>query len=204
MSLTITDDWSGVVAVLKDEFGEGGQARSMENSIIRTSLKSIKGSQQEEAMQLFYTFALVPEDTFCPLEILGYLFCATGLVRGGNKKQLKVIPPRLLVRKWLKVLIDRSLVLGTVDRPQLHDIVLEFVSGQFTPATLQGSHRELIRILQKSRPPGGWNRLNSTVLLGFWDRNLHSFRKYSLSYRSWTTMNSTTTLKVSPISLRTM
>jgi hypothetical protein len=33
-------------------------------------------------------------------------------------------PPSLLnVRRWLKVLIDRSLILGTVDRPSLHDLV---------------------------------------------------------------------------------
>ena len=65
MSLSIDDDWSGVVAVLKSEFGEGGQARSMENSIIRTSLKSIRGSQHDEVVQLFHAFALVPEDTIC-------------------------------------------------------------------------------------------------------------------------------------------
>ena len=59
MSLGIDDDWSGLVEVLKDEFGEGGQARSMENSIIRTSLKSVKGSQREEVVQLFNAFALV-------------------------------------------------------------------------------------------------------------------------------------------------
>lgn len=56
MSLGTDGDWSGVVAVLKDEFGEGGQSRGMENSIIRTSLKSIKGTQQAEVVQLFHAF----------------------------------------------------------------------------------------------------------------------------------------------------
>ena len=82
MSLTIDDDWSGVVAVLKSEFGEGGQARSMENSIIRTSLKSVRGSQHDEVVQLFHAFALVPEDTVCassPFLILAFPFPREGL-----------------------------------------------------------------------------------------------------------------------------
>ena len=96
----------------------------MENSLIRTSLKSIKGSQQDEAVQLLNMFALVPEDTLCPLDVMGMLFASAGEGFGvGNdeghpiKPKLKRIPPRLLLRKWLKILIDRSLVLGTVDRP---------------------------------------------------------------------------------------
>ena len=33
-------------------------------------------------------------------------------------------PPTLLsVRRWLKVLVDRSLVLGSVDKPSLHGIL---------------------------------------------------------------------------------
>jgi hypothetical protein len=39
-------------------------------------------------------------------------------------------PPSLLnVRRWLKVLIDRSLILGTVDRPSLHDLVRNRISS---------------------------------------------------------------------------
>ena len=62
MSLGVDGDWRGVVAVLKSEFGEGGQSRSMENSVIRTSLKSIKGSHHAEVVQLFYAFALVRDN----------------------------------------------------------------------------------------------------------------------------------------------
>ena len=80
MSLSIDDDWSGVVAVLKSEFGEGGQARSMENSIIRTSLKSVRGSQHDEVVQLFHAFALVPEDTVCASFCFPYFFWAVGFL----------------------------------------------------------------------------------------------------------------------------
>ena len=86
MSLGVHGDWCGIVAVLRSEFGEGGHARSMENSVIRTSLKSIKGSQQVEAIQLLHAFAIVPEDTPCPLEVLGMMFAAVGKARGETKK----------------------------------------------------------------------------------------------------------------------
>jgi hypothetical protein len=99
-NMSLGDDWSGVVAVLREEFGEGGQARSMENSVIRTSLKGVKGSQQEEVVQLFLSFALVPEDTMCPLDVIGMLFSAAGAAFG-SKPKFQRVPARLLLRKWL-------------------------------------------------------------------------------------------------------
>ena len=161
MSLGVDDDWSGIVGVLKSEFGEGGQSRAMENSVIRTSLKSIKGSQQAEVMQLLTAFGMVPEDTTCPLEVIGMMFAAVGKARNARPK-LQRIPPRLLVRKWLKLLIDRSLVLGTVDKPQLHDVVLEFALDQLDSDQTREAHRCLVQTFQDARPVsslGGWQVL---------------------------------------------
>jgi hypothetical protein len=107
----------------------------MENSVIRTSLKGIKGRHREQVIQLFCGFALVPEDTHCPLEVLAMIFEVTCPLAASSRQgsaelsrddvaNASVEPPkptsRLLLRKWLKVLIDRSLVLGSVDRPQLY------------------------------------------------------------------------------------
>jgi hypothetical protein len=155
-NMGLDTDWSEVLTVLQEEFGEGGQVRAMENSVIRTSLKAIKGRQRDQIIQLFCGFALIPEDTFCPLEVLGMIFEATHPVSDGSMpKQTS----RLLLRKWLKMLIDRSLVLGSVDRPQLHDIVLEFVIGQFSPEELKEAHRRLIRVFRRERPtPSGWQK----------------------------------------------
>lgn len=99
--------------------------------------------------------ALVPEDTQVPLEMMGLLFASLGVANGASSK-LKRVPARLLVRKWLKSLIDRSLVLGTVDKPQVHDIVLEFVLGQLPPAASVAAHRCFVERLRAARPPGGW------------------------------------------------
>ena len=158
-NMGLDTDWSEVLAVLQEEFGEGGQVRAMENSVIRTSLKAIKGRHRDQIIQLFCGFALVPEDTFCPMEVLGMIFEATAPATVGATTKPT---PRLLLRKWLKMLIDRSLVLGSVDRPQLHDIVLEFVIGQFAPEELKEAHRHLIRVFQRDRPiPSGWVKMNA-------------------------------------------
>ena len=48
-------------------------------------------------------------------------------------------------------------MLGTVDRPQLHDIVLEFVLGQWSSDQSQQAHRAIVEHFRRTRPPhGGW------------------------------------------------
>ena len=111
--------------MLKDEFkGEHGEARAMENSVIRTSLKSIKGKDKKAITNLFLAFALMPEDTPCRLDIMEMIYVST-IQNGVGQADVKP-PNRFQIRKWLKVLINRSLVLGSVDRPQLHDGLLGF------------------------------------------------------------------------------
>ena len=114
-SRSVGNDWSGVTAMLREEFEESGQTRAMENSVIRTSLRSISGSSKDEIINLFLIFAMVPEDTQVPLEILEMMLDASGFYKGSDVK----LPSRIQIRRWVKALINRSLILGTVDRPQL-------------------------------------------------------------------------------------
>jgi hypothetical protein len=117
MALGNGTSWAGVVEMLKDEFkGEHGEARAMENSVIRTSLKSIKGKDKTSITHLFLAFALIPEDTFAPLDIIEMMFSTKKMDHGPGSIDAKP-PNRLQIRRWLKVLINRSLVLGSVDRP---------------------------------------------------------------------------------------
>ena len=58
----------------------------------------------------------------------------------------------LHIRKWLKLLIDRSLVLGTVDRASLHDLVLDFTIGMHSKAELTGAHRRVVEAFRVNRP----------------------------------------------------
>ena len=116
LELDATEDWDGIVTVLKDEFADGSQ-RSVEETVIKTSLKSISGSHKENVTALFKCLALLPEDTIVPLDILAMLFEA-----GCSTEEKPVQKPRIMmIRRWLKVLLERSLVLGTVDRISLHD-----------------------------------------------------------------------------------
>ena len=115
-------------AVLRDEFGgDDAEASSMADKVIMASLANIRGATKQQVVHLFNAFALVPEDTFCPLEIMTILYeaevlaqqtVAAGLPPPTSTAIAQSKPPsRLLIRKWLKILTNRSLVLGTVDRP---------------------------------------------------------------------------------------
>jgi hypothetical protein len=111
MSLSAGSDWSGVLAVLEQEVGG-----SMEEGVIASSLREIRGPHRAGLLALFRCFALVPEDTFAPLDVLRLIFEASQPAGAGGP----AAPSVLNLRRWLKILLDRSLLLGTVDRPSLH------------------------------------------------------------------------------------
>eukprot|EP01046_Picozoa_sp_COSAG06_P056680 COSAG06_NODE_10801_length_1613_cov_8.605020_1_plen_278_part_10 len=56
------------------------------------------------------------------------------------------------LRKWLRILINRSLVLGTIDRPSVHDLVLDFTVAQHTDDQLREGHRRVVEAFRASRP----------------------------------------------------
>ena len=147
----VTDDWDGVVELMQEEFSDSGQDRGMEERIIRTSLSAIKGPHRDKILRLFNAFAIVPEDIQIPIEMVAMLFEAE------SETPLPKPPPLLNIRRWLKVLIDRSLILGTVDRPSLHDIVMDFVTGAKSDEARRGMTRRLVDLWRSRRPLGGWD-----------------------------------------------
>jgi hypothetical protein len=96
------DDWSGLVDLLQDELAVHHDV-SVEEGVIRASIKAIPKAIQKQVVQLFVGFALVPEDTHVPLPVISLIYDACG---DGAAKPLS----RLHTRKYLKILIDRSLV----------------------------------------------------------------------------------------------
>ena len=147
----VTEDWDGVLELMQNEFSDSGQDRSMEERIIQTSLSAIKGPHRDKILRLFNAFAVVPEDTRIPIEMVGMLFEVE------NEIPLPKPPSLLNIRRWLKMLIDRSLVLGTVDRPSLHDIVMDFVVSSKSDEARRGMNRRLVELWRSRRPPGGWD-----------------------------------------------
>ena len=60
--------------------------------------------------------------------------------------------PELQLRKWLQLLINRSIVLGTWERPQLHDIVREYAIALFSPEELTRLQRKVVDAFAAHRP----------------------------------------------------
>jgi hypothetical protein len=108
-------DWEGIVEMMQEEFA--GEQRTVEEVVIAASLNSIRGPQKESVMHVFKSLALLPEDTVVPLPIISMMCESVPLADGSFMKR----PSILTTRRWIKFLIDRSLVLGTVDRPREHD-----------------------------------------------------------------------------------
>jgi hypothetical protein len=108
------DDWSGMIDVLKEEIRQS-QSGCTGEAMIRASLRGLKGSatEQTNVRALLVLFGLVPEDTLCPLQVLLLMFNAVHEGSGATMMH---------IRKWLRILQNRSLVLGSVDRPSVHDL----------------------------------------------------------------------------------
>lgn len=92
--------WDGVSTILREELRDNEQASS-EQRVIRASLAGLQGSARDKIgiNNVFALFALVPEDTVCPLETLALMY---GAIYGDTTVTL------LHIRKWLKQLIDRQ------------------------------------------------------------------------------------------------
>ena len=56
------------------------------------------------------------------------------------------------IRKWLRILIDRSLLLGTIDRPSVHDLVLDWAVAQHSKEELREKHRAIVMAFRATRP----------------------------------------------------
>ena len=109
-SMAVEDgDWSGVVEEL-----QASGSQSVEDAIILSGIRSIPAAQRDGAATLFQCFAFVPEDCKVPFEMMQLLLETQAAAAGSAP------PTRLSLRRWLKLLIDRSLVLGPIDAPSLH------------------------------------------------------------------------------------
>lgn len=156
---TVVDasDWEDVLALLEEELVDSDS--SIEESVIRASLKAIPAKIRPKVTQLFHGFALAPEDTQVPLAIMGMLYEAsseaeaatTSAAKDGSRKTATTTTlSRLQIRRCLKTLIDRSLVLGTVDRPQLHDVMLVYVQKQWAEGARKAAQREVVEAMRKA------------------------------------------------------
>jgi hypothetical protein len=153
LGLVGTQNWSGMIGVLKEELRES-HSGGTEEGMIRASLRGLKGSaaEQENVKAVLNLFAVVPEDTHCPLEVLLLMFKATDST--GSAVAVSIMH----LRKWLRILIDRSLVLGTIDRPSVHDLVLDFAVAQHSAEELCEKHCAVVEAFREARPADYYGR----------------------------------------------
>jgi hypothetical protein len=152
-NMSDASEWADVVELLQGELNDPEGDLSIEESVIRASIKSIPMKLRKQVTRLFHGFALAPEDMHVPLPVLGMIFDSCGSL--DDDESCKTSSPnklisRMHVRNYLKVLIDRSLVLGTVDRPQLHDVMLEFVKKELAGEVYKAAQRRLVDALRKA------------------------------------------------------
>lgn len=103
-----SDDWTMVVELMKEE--QEGAAGEV-NAVIATSLKAMRGPNAAAMTTLLAAFGLAAEDVKVPLEALLWMMEASSDEQPPTMAQL---------RRMTKALIDRALILGPVDAPQLH------------------------------------------------------------------------------------
>ena len=144
LGLTRTQDWSAMIGVLKEELRES-HSDGAEEGMIRASLRGLKGSAKERAnvRSLLLLFAVVREDTHCPLEVMLLMFNAVNEGSGATIMH---------IRKYLRILIDRSLILGHIDTPQVHDLVLDWTVAQHSEEELRQKHRCIVEAFHAARP----------------------------------------------------
>eukprot|EP01052_Picozoa_sp_SAG31_P054467 SAG31_NODE_14516_length_802_cov_1.241821_2_plen_151_part_00 len=112
--------WRGVPEAIGEQLrARQGDSSSVQERLIMAALESITEftpAERVEIKQLFRLFALVPEDTYLCTDAMQMMFHAVFQNDDVNPVS------HFKLRMYLQTLIGRSLVLGTIERPQLHDI----------------------------------------------------------------------------------
>ena len=110
-------EWEDVPAMLRQEMSQANAAASdvetLEYKVIGASLRKIPPQDRAAVQTIFGVFAIVAEDTHVPPSAFRLMFNALSLSPDGEAVS------GLQLRKWMQMLINRSLVLGSWERPQV-------------------------------------------------------------------------------------
>eukprot|EP01052_Picozoa_sp_SAG31_P039241 SAG31_NODE_5403_length_2556_cov_8.128060_1_plen_308_part_00 len=94
----------------------------------------------------------------------------------------------LQLRMYTQTLIGRSLVIGTVERPQLHDIVRDYTLASFLPADLRLAQQKVVDAFCVSRPSKmyGWNALDRSTVAEYVVQEIGHHVRSSIELGGWT------------------
>ena len=56
------------------------------------------------------------------------------------------------LRRWLRVLVSRSLILGSIDRPSVHDLIKDFCEAQHKKEEWRRQHTLVVNAFRAARP----------------------------------------------------
>ena len=138
-------DWVGIPQLLQEELRSGDRDETtVEYRVLAASLSSIPLRDRESAKKVFQVFALVAEDTHIPMGAFRILLSA---VTGETE-----LVPEMTLRRWIQVLVNRSIVLGSWEKPSLHDITREYAISLFTPDELRELQQKAVEAFCAARP----------------------------------------------------
>eukprot|EP01051_Picozoa_sp_SAG22_P006380 SAG22_NODE_416_length_10804_cov_4.791126_4_plen_1245_part_00 len=169
LDLGVSRNWKGIPEQIREQLqggsssgGRDGGGGAVEDRLIMASIESMDGVSAAEKAQLknlLYLFAVVPEDTYLIPEAMAIMYNAIFSAEG------KPVPP-LKLRMLTQTLINRSLVLGQCERPQVHDIVRDYCIGRFEPEELRVAQEHVVVAFAECRPSQiyGWSRLDDHPL----------------------------------------
>jgi hypothetical protein len=163
------EDWSQVPTILRHELRNANDEDvSVEERLVTASLNSVPKRDRESVQAVFQLFATIEEDTHVPPAAMVIMLAA---VTEGRAL------PELELRRLLQILIQRSLVLGTWERPQLHDIVREYAIGMCSEEELSRRQKFIVDAFRGARPahPGGLDGFKKAPGLRGWVR--HEFNE---------------------------
>jgi hypothetical protein len=158
LKLREADSWGGAVSMIEEAMNETEQRRTIEESVILASLRSLP----QEARQMFHALGISAEDADLSLEAVTLLYGASLVGRGlaptagsGSSARTMTIAK---ARRLIKTLLDFSLINGTIDHFKIHDIVLECSRSCYSPRQAVLAHTALVESLRGHRPAEihGW------------------------------------------------
>ena len=116
----------------------------MEERVIGAGLQALDKNEDGAAVkELFHMFAVTQEDFVHPMAVVELLWRSCCVSE--SKEAEGSLTTRLKVRQWTQLLVDHSLLLGSLrEGIHLHDIVLQYLRKRLTAKEMQVEQRKVV------------------------------------------------------------
>ena len=152
---------------------------TLEERVISSSLKMIKGKNRDLVITVFKFFAVFPEDVAVPAGVFNVF--ASNIT--GEKREKKA---KMAVGNCLSFLLKYNLIKGGFSSGQgvfMHDIVRDYVISQYSKEELCALQKTTSDALLNARPEGGFplsGAAASGTFEGYCARNIYHHFRHSM------------------------